>query len=485
MTISGAISNAVSGLTAVARGTQVVSSNLSNALTPGYARREVGLSAQTHQNVSGGVRVDGINRAISNAVLSSMRLASAASGEAGTRANYAAQIERLFGTSAENGSLGAQVANFDKTLIEAASRPDTEVRLTAAVSAAHDLIKSVNAISDGIHIARTDADRQIAAQVQTLNTSLAQAEALNRKIAGELARSGDASSLMDERQKIIDSISSILPIKELPRGDGRIALFTQNGQPLLDGSEPVRIGFTPAGVVSPEMTLEDGSLSGLTLDGETPSAIQTASLKGGSLSALFDFRDKQAVSAQEQIDAFALELYDRFSDADLDTSLTPGAPGLFTDSGGTLTEPAGLAGRLAINPLLDTNQDGAVWRLRDGMGAAAPGSPGDSALLTRLSARLNESRPPINPTLGPSGQSMTTLAGVLMSHAASARVSADAANVRASANHGAMTQAVLAEGVDTDHEMQNLLLLEKAYAANARVIQSAFDMLDTILRIRT
>jgi hypothetical protein len=43
MTISGALSNALSGLRAAGRGAEVVSSNISNALTPGYARRELSL----------------------------------------------------------------------------------------------------------------------------------------------------------------------------------------------------------------------------------------------------------------------------------------------------------------------------------------------------------------------------------------------------------------------------------------------------------
>lgn len=41
----------------------------------------------------------------------------------------------------------------------------------------------------------------------------------------------------------------------------------------------------------------------------------------------------------------------------------------------------------------------------------------------------------------------------------------------------------LALGVDTDAEMQTLLLVEQAYAANARVIQAADDMLQLILEI--
>ena len=41
MTLSAALSNALSGLTAASRNAQVTASNISNAMTEGYGRREL------------------------------------------------------------------------------------------------------------------------------------------------------------------------------------------------------------------------------------------------------------------------------------------------------------------------------------------------------------------------------------------------------------------------------------------------------------
>jgi len=38
-------------------------------------------------------------------------------------------------------------------------------------------------------------------------------------------------------------------------------------------------------------------------------------------------------------------------------------------------------------------------------------------------------------------------------------------------------------GVDTDVELQNLLVIEQAYAANAKVIQAVNSMMNKILEI--
>jgi flagellar hook-associated protein 1 FlgK len=46
-----------------------------------------------------------------------------------------------------------------------------------------------------------------------------------------------------------------------------------------------------------------------------------------------------------------------------------------------------------------------------------------------------------------------------------------------------LTQQELAAGVDTDAELQKLILIEQAYAANARMIQTVDEMMQTLLRI--
>ncbi len=41
----------------------------------------------------------------------------------------------------------------------------------------------------------------------------------------------------------------------------------------------------------------------------------------------------------------------------------------------------------------------------------------------------------------------------------------------------------LENGVDTDNELQKLLVIERSYAANAKVIQTVEALLDQLMRI--
>ncbi|WP_276861533.1 flagellar basal body rod C-terminal domain-containing protein, partial [Haematobacter missouriensis] len=47
-----------------------------------------------------------------------------------------------------------------------------------------------------------------------------------------------------------------------------------------------------------------------------------------------------------------------------------------------------------------------------------------------------------------------------------------------------LRSAEAARGVNSDEEMQKLLLMEQAFAANARVLQAADEMMKTLLGIR-
>ena len=53
----------------------------------------------------------------------------------------------------------------------------------------------------------------------------------------------------------------------------------------------------------------------------------------------------------------------------------------------------------------------------------------------------------------------------------------------ASATQTEMKEIELAQGVDTDAELSHLMLIEQAYAANARMLETVDEMMQQLLRI--
>ncbi len=485
MGVTSALGSALSGLSATSRLAEILSSNVANATTPGYARREVGLRAAVLAGTGQGVSVTGVTRDVDRHLLSERRLAQAGGGDRDLRADFLKRVEQALGTPDSAGSLAARLAAFDTALLEASARPESQSRLFSIATTAGSLAQGLAAATDDIQAARATADRQIGEEVGRLNTTLLQLHELNVDLRSFTGAGRDVSALLDERQRLVDTISSIVPVREIPRDMNQIALFTTGGAPLLEGSPSV-FGFSATRTVTPEMTQALGGLSGITINGRPYDTAGPGSpILGGIIGALFAVRDDLATTAQGKLDAVARDLVERFSATGLDPTLAPGAPGLFTDAGTAFlpADEVGLAGRLRLNAAADPSQGGALFRLRDGLGAVAEGPPGNGGLLSSLHAALTAARPLASAAFAAGTRSFATLTGDLMSDASSHRLSAQSEQSFAAAKLTALGDLEAQNGIDTDQEMQALLVIEKNYAANAKVIQTVNDMIDTLIRL--
>jgi len=145
------------------------------------------------------------------------------------------------------------------------------------------------------------------------------------------------------------------------------------------------------------------------------------------------------------------------------------------------TEEVGLAARISLNSAVDPDAGGALWRIRDGVGATAPGLAGDTALISAMQTALNDARPTLSGQYAGGSRSVSGLTGQVLSGVASKRISFEVEAGFSAARATALKGLELEGGVDTDRELQNLLLVERAYAANAKVIKSVDDMIQLLL----
>lgn len=485
MTISATMSNALSGLSAASRAAEVVSSNVANALTEGYARREVQLSARAIGSAGQGVQVTGIQRMTDPVVTGDRRVAQAGAADRSLRAEALSRIERAIGTPEEAGSLTQRIATLETTLIEAASRPDSDARLNAVADAARALAAMLGHVTGEVQAVRMTAEAAIASDVQRINDALRGVADLNGQILGLSATGRDASALMDQRQQLIDGIADLVPLREIQRANGQVALYTTGGAALLDGSRPATLGFAAVGVITAEMTLASGALSPLTLNGRVVDMAEGGLMTGGALAARFALRDDLAPRVQSDLDAIARDLIERLAPPGPDTTLAPGDAGLFTDEGAAFlpADERGLAGRIALNAAADPRRGGEVWRLRDGLGTALPGPPGNPALLIALGSALAEARPTASGSLAGAGRGLAVLAAQVTSGIAAARLSSETEVSFTTARADALRTMELEGAVDTDRELQDLLMIERTYGANARVVRAVDEMIQLLLGV--
>ncbi|SFI64127.1 FlgK family flagellar hook-associated protein [Jannaschia pohangensis] len=481
MSLSSSLNFAVAGLDLSSRRAEVVARNVSSADLPGYARR-------TANPVGPGVGLPGSNVAIareSDPRLTQLRREAQSEQQGSSVArDFLLALEDGLGIPGDAGSLQSRLANLDAAFLAAASDPTSATRLGQVSTAADQLAKTLNGLDAIVLQRRQAADADIGKAVGQINSDLENIARLNTDILRLNSGGHDTADLYDQRTVLVDRISRQIPLRELPRDDGAIALVSESGVILLDG-KAAELGFSARAPITAAMTTPI-QLSGLSVNGKSVvTSGATSAIPGGGLQALFDLRDRDAPEANARLDALAADLISRFQSPTVDVSLAPGAAGLFTDNGAGYDPAAdvGLAGRIEINGLVAPDRPDAHWRLRDGLGAAAPETGADASLLLRYGAAFAERSLPVASGLPAVAQDLTGLAASLQSLISSDRIVADDKVAFAATRAEGLIQMRDGGAVDIDAEMRRLIEVEQAYAANARVIQAVNDMMNRLSEI--
>ncbi len=489
MSLTQALSSANSGLASSSRRADVAASNIANASTPGYVRRSV----VTSENVSGsqgnGVRVSAIERAQDMAISRLRRDADSAAGRSSVMAQAYQTLNTELGSPGDGYGLFATLENFEASLKSLEATPESAALQNAVFSAANETAHQFNALSHIATSMRETADNNIARSVQKVNDSLYRLQELNTQISGLNELSGEGAALEDERQRLIDEISNIIPIKDIARDNGQVDILTTSGVYLLSGTVK-ELSFERAGVITETDRFgETGSrLSGLFVGEQelTPGTNGRHALQSGSLAGEFAIRDSVATEFSDSLDGLAADLITRFSDDALDPTKAAGAPGIFTDKGAAFDAAnlSGAASRFSLNSAINPNAGGDVSRLRDGLGATTPGNTGNTSIITAMLDALNA---PQDAPTGTSLQGQFSVIGAtagFTSQIGEQTLRHDSINASTTARRDILSDTELSQSaVDTDAELQNLLVIEQAYAANARVIQTIGDMLDRLMQL--
>ncbi|SDZ01994.1 flagellar hook-associated protein 1 FlgK [Jannaschia faecimaris] len=481
MSLSSSMNVAVAGLDINSRRAEIVARNVANADRAGYVRRDV--------NVTGaGVGAPGstatVTREMDTRLVPLRREAQSRQAGDEVFSAFFGRIDGVVGDPEEAGSLQDRLARLDAAFLSSAAEPQSEVRLLEVAEAAIDLVSLVNNLDDAVMEARQKADSDIGKGVVQLNADLADVARLNTDIRRLSLGGSDTADLLDQRTVLIDRISEQVPLHELPRERGVVALVSAGGVMLLDG-KPAEFGFNPRAPIMPDMSYPM-QLSGLTVNGR-PIAVSGAAsgIPGGRLAANFDLRDNIAPEATARFDSLAADLIDRFEDPTVDTTRAAGAPGLFTESGGALMPMPvpGLAGRLAVNSEVLPERGGDLWRLRDGIEAANQGSGSDSGLLLRYGAAMADKALPVLAGLPEVPGDIVGHAAALKSLFSSDRLRAEDRVAFSTNEATGLVEQRDGGAVDIDAEMRRLIEIEQAYAANARVIQAVGDMMNRLTEI--
>lgn len=465
MSLSAALSTAQSILSNTATQTSIISKNIQNLENPNYGRREAQLATNPW-----GTQIVNIARSANDVLFrNTITSLAAASGQA-TLLDGIGQIRALMGGNDYEGSPSALIGRFRDSLQLFASQPGNMNAAQDAVAEAVSLADGLRQQSIEVQKLRSETDSEIARQVGELNSLLADFEAANNAVKQVSRAGGDASDALDERDRLLNSISEIVGINTVLRGSNDIAIYTKDGATLFE-TVPRTVSFTPTAGF-------DASITGnpILIDGvPVKTGVGGSTSANGSLGALLQIRDSVAPTFQSQLDEMARGLVSAIPE--LFQTSAPGDP-----QAGVLMPGAALT--LRVNPAMNPVVGGDPMLLRDGLGHAANPSraAGFSELLDSYLATLTE---PMD--FDPAAQAgersgLLDFAAGSVGWLESLRQQADRASETKSAAYFRSAEALSSVvGVNLDEEVSRLLALEQSYKASARLIAAVDEMLNTLL----
>jgi flagellar hook-associated protein 1 FlgK len=324
MSLSDALSIAMSGLRANQAAMSLVSSNVANAETPGYVRKTLNQVATNSGDYGSNVRTIGVNRELDQYIQAQLRTETSGAGYASLRSNFLQQLQSLYGNP---GSVGTLEDAFNKltTAVQALSTSaDSQSARIGVVTAANVLASQLNSMTQGIQTLRGAAENGISDSVNTANNLMSQIATINNQLSanplGGTSTDASTAALLDQRDQYITQLSELMDIRVTTNGANQVTVFTTSGVELV-GNQAARLSFNAQGTVTPNTVWNaDPSKSNLGSvvvsynNGGSIDLTASGGIKSGKIAAYTELRDKSLVEAQNQLDQFAASLSSALSD---------------------------------------------------------------------------------------------------------------------------------------------------------------------------
>ena len=320
MSLSQALSIAMSGLRANQLALSLTSSNVANSDTPGYIRKTVNQIQTSSGSIGAGVSITGVNRELDLYLQQQIRTEQSGASYADLRSSILSSLQSIYGTPGGTGTLETAFNKLVTAVQGLSTSSDSQSARIGVLNAAQSLTQQLNSMSGGIQSLRSQAESGLNSAVNTANTAMQQIVNLNTQLQSGNTSDAAAAALKDQRDQYVDQLSQLMDIRVIENSNNQIQVFTNSGVQLV-GAEASTLSFNPQGTVTPNTQWDAdptksnlGTLSVHFPNGGSLNLIQTNSIRSGTIAGYLELRDKTLVQAQTQLDQFAANMSSLLSD---------------------------------------------------------------------------------------------------------------------------------------------------------------------------
>jgi len=452
MSLTSLLSIARTALLTQQRAIDTTGHNIANASTEGYTRQRLNLTAEVplqtgNGQVGRGVTADGIQRLRDGFLDQTYRRENGDLGRFSTLRDLLGQAEGIFGEPSDSG-IGAGVDQLLSAFGDLANDPTSSSARSLVRQAGTNLARQFSQADTRMSAVTGEVRSRMEGAVQDINSITAQIADLNVQVRSAGAGFRESPDLKDKRDKLVDQLSGMVGVRVLQRNDGTVGIIAGDAL-LVDGGQATALEVRDDGT---------GRLAvGVAGSGGTVNP------QSGSLAALVELAGKTLPDLRARLDGLVAGIVQEVN------ALHRAGRGLNGATGVDFFDPTGrTADSMALSPAvaLDT----------DNIAAGQSGAPGDNLTALAIAGLRTTGVAAFGgSTIGGAFQRLVSEVAVAVQDATSRSEAQDVITTHADTLRQSMS------GVSVDEELTTLIGQQNAYAAAARLVNVADEMVQELL----
>jgi flagellar hook-associated protein 1 FlgK len=295
-----ALHTGASGIYTSQTGVQVTGNNITNANTAGYSKQTANVTSATSLRQGSlvfgtGSTVDSIDRSGDIFITRQLVAQSAVYGEYEASSAPLGDIEQILNISET--SLSGDIDSFFDAWEILSTNPAGTTERQSVIQEAEDLSAHFQQIDQQLGDVVKSINSSIESEIPDINDQLQQIADLNKTIMTTEISNGNANTLRDQRDLLVQQVSETCGASIYSDGNGMICLQLDGGLPLVTGAVASTLSVEQINGLS-QITLNSGQ-STISLEGND---------FGGTLGGLFTVRDEVIPQYQDDIDQLAYQI---------------------------------------------------------------------------------------------------------------------------------------------------------------------------------
>ena len=452
--------------------------NIANVDTPGYSRQRVETSTSRPElratgHLGRGVEQDTVIRITDPLLGERLITEQGLLSSQEKQAELLSRLEELLNEQQVAGvgqGLSALYAAFGD--LASASAPGAPVERESLRATATTLVDTIQRLDDDLRALQRDLDGELDASVETINRLSGRIAELNEQIVAQEVMA-PANDLRDTRDVLVRELAEYIDVSTFEEDNGSLTVLTNGGLPLVQGNRSGALALAPdpTNPFAPDFSRVVFDLNGVNVD-------LTNQISGGRLAGQLAGRDGAVADAIRALDTLAYNLIEQTNAVHAAGVGLDGTVGNFFQSVAAVEDAA-------RSLALDAN----VVSSTDAIAAGLTTDPGDNRNALTLAALRDAAAPlflpgdPPGPATGPTLRLVDFNAQTVSGVGLQAQAMAGARDQQQQVLDVLLDRRDEISGVNLDEEMVNLIELEKAFQANARIVELVDGLLEDVISL--